>query len=543
MSLSKLFYFQPLSEILVEISRVYQKKTNAKKINEKVTGHPSYPSLLTASDVLFDLGINSMGVKVESNQIHLIPCPAVVHIKEGNTYSKGFGVLLEVSETKLTLFDPSSRKKTNMSIEEFKGIFLRSALILTEEPIPTKEVFWKNGLSLSHLIARLDFLILLLFFLLYTIISPLYFDANVLGLILSITSLIGILATAILLSREVDNNSEIFKQICGYDTKRNCSSVLASSGATIFGISWGIVGFAFFVTSFLLLIISGIYSKSLLTIICWMNILATPYVAYSLLYQYLVVKQWCRLCLMVQGVIVIQFGLSLTNGSLLIATADVFAGILIATLLFTTVICASYLLVGQLKKLSVQASSQKELYKIKQDLQVFTNLLEKNNPLVGSIDGISLTLGNPNGPIQIVKVCNPYCGPCSISHKFLEQIIEDNNDICLKIIFTAKNDDKDKRVLPVRHFLNLNSYGNSELVRNALNFWYNLEEKDINLLKEAFPIKEGNQQNYGAEIEAMSAWCSNNDIKYTPTLYVGGFRLPDIYSINDLKYLLRSEQY
>ena len=40
------------------------------------------------------------------------------------------------------------------------------------------------------------------------------------------------------------------------------------------------------------------------------------------------------------------------------------------------------------------------------------------------------------------------------------------------------------------------------------------------------------------EIDKMRAWCDAAAIRFTPTIYVNGFRLPERYQIEELKYIL-----
>lgn len=41
-------------------------------------------------------------------------------------------------------------------------------------------------------------------------------------------------------------------------------------------------------------------------------------------------------------------------------------------------------------------------------------------------------------------------------------------------------------------------------------------------------------------IEQMNEWCYIEGVKYTPTIYLDGYKLPTMYDAEDVKYFLRS---
>jgi hypothetical protein len=46
---------------------------------------------------------------------------------------------------------------------------------------------------------------------------------------------------------------------------------------------------------------------------------------------------------------------------------------------------------------------------------------------------------------------------------------------------------------------------------------------------------EGNE---GEQLEAMAGWCELAEITFTPTIFVGGYRLPEDFSVQDLSEIL-----
>jgi len=49
--------------------------------------------------------------------------------------------------------------------------------------------------------------------------------------------------------------------------------------------------------------------------------------------------------------------------------------------------------------------------------------LENNNSVLDPENNVGLIIGNEDAQNEIIKVCNPYCEPCSKAHPILDEII------------------------------------------------------------------------------------------------------------------------
>jgi protein-disulfide isomerase len=134
-------------------------------------------------------------------------------------------------------------------------------------------------------------------------------------------------------------------------------------------------------------------------------------------------------------------------------------------------------------------------------------------------------------------VCNPYCGPCAIAHPVLDEIIHNNKNVKLKLIFTATNDKDDKRGVAARHLLAIYEKHDALQTQQALDDWYLADRKDYNVFAAKYPLN-GEIKKQEKEIEIMKEWCKEAEISFTPTLFINGHRLPEKYKIEELKYIL-----
>ena len=90
---------------------------------------------------------------------------------------------------------------------------------------------------------------------------------------------------------------------------------------------------------------------------------------------------------------------------------------------------------------------------MKKDSRIFEALLAKQKKITASADGLGIIVGNPNATNTIIKVCNPYCGPCAKAHPAIHDLIKENENIKVQILFTATAKENDKRSKPVKHLL------------------------------------------------------------------------------------------
>lgn len=192
-------------------------------------------------------------------------------------------------------------------------------------------------------------------------------------------------------------------------------------------------------------------------------------------------------------------------------------------------------------KLLFQKAKQEPLYKaaykrLLYNPDTFNQLLQQQMAAPDGYQDLGITLGNPHASNTIIKVCNPYCGPCASAHPVLDEIIRQNSDYKLKLIFTASNDKDDKRGVAARHLLAIHKTS-PELTEKSLDDWYLAEKKDYDTFSEKFPLN-GELKQQEEEINEMKKWCDKAEISFTPTIYINGHRLPEKYSVQELKYIL-----
>ncbi|MGI8952265.1 MAG: DsbA family protein, partial [Chitinophagaceae bacterium] len=178
-----------------------------------------------------------------------------------------------------------------------------------------------------------------------------------------------------------------------------------------------------------------------------------------------------------------------------------------------------------------------ELARLKNNKEIFNSLLFSQKRITQNSDGLGIMLGNPNAINTLVKVCNPYCGPCAKAHAAIEKLLEENKNLKVQIIFNATNDENDIKALPAKHLLAVAENNSEVKTKHALDDWYLAEKKDYNLFAEKYKLN-GELKMQDKKIDMMKNWCDKVDIQFTPTIFYNGYQLPSVYAISDLKYFL-----
>ena len=150
---------------------------------------------------------------------------------------------------------------------------------------------------------------------------------------------------------------------------------------------------------------------------------------------------------------------------------------------------------------------------------------------------LGINLGNQHASNTIIKVCNPYRGPCSKAHFELEELIAHNKNVKLKIIFKSRNIEGDMEATITKHLMAINAEGDISHTKQALDDWYLAHPKDYNRFSVAHSARAG-LIDQGPKLNDMSKWCIDADVTGTPTIFINGYRMPENYDIKELKQIL-----
>jgi len=531
--------FEPNVKATIAFLKLLNVKVTESTIDETLQNHPDWPSLLCISDSLNKWNVSNAAGKIDVSEIDQLPTPFIAFT---SSEENSLEIVTEISNSEVKLYStkldkPIVNNKTDF-LKRWNGIYL-----IAEKNESSGEKDYKRNSRISLIKSLIPFTL----FIILLILSFIFLQHNIamstivgkIPVYIQYTILYaGVIVTSLLLWYETDNNNPLLQKVCTGIIKGNCDAILSGKHSKLCSwLSWSEVGFFYFAGGLLTLLFAEPLTCSI-SIIAYLNILSIPYTVFSIYYQGRVVKQWCVLCLFVQALLIFGSINVIVNSLLLPITEIKISSIFKSTLLYLIPVLLWYFLKPYLLRLQEAKNTKREYLRVKYNSEIFYTLLKMQKEITVSTNGIGINFGNPNATNKLIKVCNPYCGPCAKAHPKIEKLLEEVPDLHVKIIFTTPNLPEYDAYKPVAHLLAIASQTDDEKkLRQALDDWYLADNKDY----EQFAIKHPldiqlNKQ--GALIESMHSWCIEMKISFTPSVFLNGHQLPDVYSVEDLKHFL-----
>lgn len=514
----------------------------ATSLKRSLEENPFYPSLYSLSNTFDRFQIPHTAFTIDKENFQNLPAPPFIAWLKNQSTGKDFVLVTSIHNGSVSYISDNKKDKT-VSREEFLTNFENIILVAEADEESGEKDFAKTRQKeitkrnqKNYLIGAGALLLLISSLLFLTARSVPILPASLILLL----KMAGLAVSILLLVYDIDKSNAFVKSICTSGKKTNCNAVLGSKGSKIFGISWSEAGFFYFASTLIFLLFPGIDFSTKLFLLAVANLIAAPYIIYSLYYQYKVVKQWCPLCLTVQGVLVAELIWAVAfywQNTFVPESATLISGSLPLIFCLTLPIALWY----ALKPLFLKAKNEpmyKAAYKrLLYNPDTFNNLLQQQASAPEGYENLGITVGNPDAATTIIKVCNPYCGPCAKAHAAIHEILHNNQEVKLKLIFTASNEVTDERGIVARHLLAISKKENDVQTAKALDDWYLADKKNYPAFAEKYPMN-GEMKEQENLIDAMSNWCKEADIIGTPTFFINGKRLPETYRIEELKYIL-----
>ena len=530
--------YEPNVRAAIKFLNLLNVKVNNSTVNETLQNHPDWPSLLCISDSLNKWHIPNAAGKIDKNDIEQLPTPFIAYTNDRET---PLYLITQITKAEIHSYQKNYSKQKTETREEFLAKWSGVYLIAEPTEISGEPDYEKNKRK-----AFFNFMVPVAAFATLIIISFLFVSkivgaANVAafsrtGIYLQYLLLLaGVVVTSLLLWYEVDKNNPMLQKFCTGIAKGNCNAILTGKQAKVFKwLSWSEVGFFYFTGGLLTLL----FAENAVAVLAWINILALPYIVFSVYYQWRVAKQWCVLCLAVQTLLIFGAVNSIASGFLILFPQLSFSFVANTILLYLLPVLTWYAAKPFILKLQEAKNTKREYLRIKFNTEIFDTLLKKQKSITTSAEGLGINLGNPAATNTLIKVCNPYCGPCAKAHPQIESLLEQHDNLRVKIIFTTPNVENNIMVKPIRHLLAIYEKNEEVILKKALDDWYLSDKKDYEVFASKYPMN-GELLKQGDKIEAMSKWCNAMEIIVTPTIFINGHQMPDAYSIEDLQYFLQ----
>ncbi|MPQ49070.1 thioredoxin domain-containing protein [Marinifilum sp. N1E240] len=499
-------------------------KVDNDELRLQLFGHPTYPSLNSLTGVLDHFKVPNLALEIPKSEenIEFLPNHFIAHIKNEN----GDNFALISKHNNGLRMSENGKKYEFLTYSQFiiiwTGIIL--GIDIDEYKKTTQDYNFKKLLvTVSPLVIVLTFIIT---------------NQNIFESIHFFLSTIGIYVCSLIFQHELGENSPLLDKICsGKNKKLSCADVMNSKGGKFLGIlKLSDLGMIYFV--FITILSFSITLKSHdFKLLFQISILALPFTIYSIIYQAVVVKKWCLLCLSTISILFLQASISyfgITSAELLQLSIN-----LIPALLVSLFISASFwFYISQKLKENKQIFDLKIQHsKFKRNFEIFKALLLRSPELNTQIPTVNeITFGNSNTNLEILIITNPLCSFCKNSHKIIHQTLEKSPDIKIIVRFNLSNKKENTDTQIASKLIDLYKTKGQSACIEAMNDAYN----NFTPLKWIQTYGKCNNINIYNVLEKEKEWCTQNHILFTPEVLINGRSYPKEYDFEDLQHFIES---
>lgn len=534
-------YKSNIEEICILACKDMRVRVTGDTISDKLKSHPDFPSMSAISDTFSSLGIENVAYKISSiKKILNKGNNCIIQIKSDDT-GELFAILYNNSGKESILwYNPIRHKIENIGINELDKLFTGFILIYDAgDKVGDSNYKYVRKSEIQRNIIYSALILFIPVVTVFTIIHKILCHTPIVWSHIAyiLFMLLGCIFSFSLLLYESGAHNPALSKVCSLTRKTSCTAILSSDASKIFGVPWSVVGMTYFLGSLISIITNDVTSSSIYTTTAIIHLFTLAYVPYSIYYQGRIAHRWCPLCLAVQAVLVFLFCTSLFGGFYSYGVSCVTADDIMSFVFsFFITFTSAYFVWLYMKYKRSSDYYRHTLTRQKYTPAVFSVLLHKNKKIDMPTDCYGIILGNPEGNIHIIKVCNPYCSHCAAAQPILQHLAEHNRNVKLQMIFAINPDSEYYNETPVDLFLSLAQDGVD--MEQVLSDWYSSERKDINEFKKKYRLssKEYSQNKENAKL--MYEFCKKMEIVGTPTIFINGYEMPDIYSVSDLQYCL-----
>lgn len=328
-------------------------------------------------------------------------------------------------------------------------------------------------------------------------------------------------AVALLVIAKSAFDPHLAQPFCRLGKHTDCNAIFQSAGAKLFGwISLGELSLVYFAAS----LFWGLFlTENPATLFWWLDMLALPFVVYSLGWQ-IHHRQWCTLCLAIDAILLADFGVELLLGAGKVAEK----GLGIDVVGYCVVFACTTLGLRRFMARAETAVEMPRLLTLREHLLSDSDLFElqlarcREEP-VRSDSASPLHNGVESGR-TVTVVMNPSCPKCARVHRQLGLL----GDCRIELLFALNDGDRLSNDAALRIITTWITKGWPEADRQ-IGMWY--ERREMTALTEIQPQAT-------SILQAHKFYCRTIGIEGTPTILVDNRRLPEVYDVEDLKYLL-----
>jgi len=494
-------------------------------VKEALKSHSNYPTFKSICDTLNEWNIEQYPLKYQPEEIMEVSAPYIVHFKSGGGH---IGFVSEIENDRITYYE-SYRSKKEINSKEYLESCSGAVILLNPDVRSGEKDYrskWQNEL-ISNSILPVTILAFLLFIIFGSVSS--FISAELLpdkiSLLLFLTKSIGILLSVLLILHEFEVHLSLTDKLCHLNKATNCNTVLNDKASKVFGwFGWADVGFVYFTGGFLFLLLN--LNEQGLSLLAILSALSVPYPLFSIYYQGFVLKRWCPMCLGVQLILIIEFILLLPRFSQFSFSFNALSDLSLIFLI-TGIIYTLFILFTR-EKISNEMHYYKYLgFKKNPDILriLLYNQMHYDIPLTET----SLVFGEKNARLKITAFLSLHCSHCARAFEKIRNMLKEEEDILINLVLMTS----DNKMLTTLY--NYQRAGEDKESLRIMDQWFNADPFSRTRVTDGLCIPEDNDIS-GKISEENGSLFKGCNVMGTPAFIINGYKLPDQYDIDDIKY-------
>lgn len=486
-------------------------------MEQLISNHPDFPSLLSVSDVYTRLGVHHRVTRLDKDRLAEVEYPYLLPLDKG----RGDLILIDSHQT---------LRKSYNRLEEWSGVVVLAESTENTPDSTNNSLYTIEKNAQTYAIVAILALIALVAFSQINSFSPIH--AALLA-----TAFCGLFTGYFLVAKELGITYAAVDAFCNAGKNTNCDAVLKAD-ISVLGIKFSDAVVSFFLFQILLLGFASFFSLHAQSsvVLAGLSLLTLPIIMFSVYYQYFIAKTWCGLCLIVVGVLVVQAGIlgyALTAGLITQQViTPMFSGpVFVTGLLILVLVQVVKSTLERYEKLNQHGGAGNQ---VKHNARVFLSFLENQKRIDDTCFENEMIVGDPDAPIKILMVSNLYCNPCKLKHEVAAQLVAiypESIQLTMRFVQSSKDPESVGHLLNFWHQSIKGKDNEWNKTMNLLHDWFTIW--DFEKFKVRHPVGDGSQEI--TELEKQHyAWMDAAGIMKTPTFFVNGYEMPKEYGIEDL---------
>jgi len=508
-----------LKQLNIPVSERYCKK--------RIASHPDYPSILAVADTLQQFDITHTVARANKENPGELPLPVLLHLEAGG------GSLLPV-------YEPKDLDAAGDKLNHWSGVLLKAE--------PTEQIADKENAKALDEEKRFKLIASVVMLAVAGLMAiPLLVSFSWVQLLMIVTALAGVVTGYFLFAKDLGITYRAVESFCNAGTGAGCGKVLRSEEGKLFGlITFSDLTLGYFAAQFAAigLLVPLWAGSGLLSVLGWVSFLAIPMIGYSLWLQAFKIKEWCRLCLVVSGILAVQamiFGYLFYSG-LMNPIVLTFPDVFITLFLFGLMGSSLLLLKQTIQQKNRAVQDEIAAARIKNSPDVFTSLLFKQRQVDVTPFEHDFLIGSPNAPVKLTMAVNLYCGPCKSELEQARELLAvypGKVNLSLRILKSGDGGEISSLLLKnwlqqVQEQHNSNGQASGQVLIDA---WYDVMNTET--FAGSYAVNgELPEPETAAYLDAHYDWVKNAGITKTPTTFMNGYELPAAYRVMDLVALI-----